>query len=1405
MRNLKRALSLALALVMVISMMVVGVSAVSVDDFSDGADVVNKEAVSVLATLNVINGKDDGSYDPTGVVTRAEMAKMICVILNGGKDPVLGETLNNTYTDTANHWAKSYIEYCTTLGIVAGKGDGTFDPNGNVTVAEAGKMVLVALGYNAGVEGYTGANWQINTDVRANALGLYEDLSYTVTSADLTRDNAAQLLYNALDVRMVTYSYVITGTADNAITTKPQLNDRDKGTMLWEMFGAVKVKGVVVANEFANLEGYKEDTDRAPEGVNVGTALDANRTRVIVNNSLEQDLSTEAEWNRIIFEDGPNTFVVSTGENVLGKAVWMYVKPATNSKDSLKATVIGSVFVDESNNVITDASGDKAADVADDNNLEVNADTQYAYNYGGLSSTAPAKDGYTGVQKTIIDTDDDGYVDYVLYREMRLGKVSLKNDAGDGQIVVGVTGNGTTKGNYIADDKADVMGFENVAKDNFVLTAFFGGKLHVQLAETVTGTIEAYKQTEVKDANGAVTGYRNTNFTVDGENYTVSRVDSYTGTELTPAVNEVDKTILSSAATFYLDENGYFIAYGEVDEAAYKYAFVWGAAAGDKVRSDEVKVTLEDGSTKNYYLSSNSDIDVISDTDSSNNANTSTHQTTTSKAKITETDMEGKVFSYTITSSGEIKLYLSKQGTVSNSTEAPSFSKGLTAIKFANSEAKSISLLKPADLTTNVNEGKTYYSNNSTTFFYVVREGNILSNDIKEVNVYNGRNNAPSVDPADSADRLVRTTLALNSKGDVGAAVFDNVKVSESAGLHMFVTANGYVSEDYCLVNAYLNGSTELSTDLRAALYKDGEIVHNPEIKDGLYLYTIDSNGYYELTKPVMGTQTYYFSGIVGRVNTANSTFAITKDGTDTGELVQEFRIADTSIVVDNALNTVVAVAGNSASITPGDEVEVIVNNSDDSEVLMMGILKHGDYGNSVTGPQISWDGKTKPASAVQVFLTGTAADATTIANAFQNGDVFIQGNLPNGLNFSIPTGRTLYVTGDVGTSTTPMNSVTVNGTLMVGDNLYTNMASIGSVGVKGNWYVKGSATVSAGANATVEKDIVIDNGLTLAADGKIYASNIKVVKIANVATGANLIVKSTGHIQTTGEVDLGIGTATVEGANSLVVGTKITAATLKIGTPAIDPITNQPSDPVYTGRVTAANVDVTTIDANNGTMTVSSTVTANTINVEAKATVTVTGAVSDDNGAPATVNVDGGSLTVGGTLTGTLNIDDAAGTPAVNVPSVKGTVNNQATTGTVNAGTAANSEVILSGVIVSGTYTYSGKVTIDQGVIIGSTATDGKADVTLIFNNEVTGLDNLTVAQGSTGTVIFGANATTTTSFAKFTTKDGDPLSSAKQLVGSTFKWDDGLFKMRAPGAYYSDNQDTVTAAADNSRALYG
>ena len=1287
MRNLKRALSLALALVMVVSMMVVGVSAVSVDDFSDGAEIVNKEAVSVLTTLNVINGKDDGSYDPTGVVTRAEMAKMICVVLNGGKDPVLGESLTNTYTDTSNHWAKSYIEYCTTLGIVAGKGNGTFDPNGNVTVAEAGKMVLVALGYNAGVEGYTGTNWQINTDVRANALGLYDELDYTVTSADLTRDNAAQLLYNALDVHMVVYDYVITGTADNAITTKPQLNDTEKGTLLWEKFGAVKVEGVAIANEFSNLEGKKVDTDRAPEGVNVGTALDTDRTRIVVTNDDEQKIFA-----------GTNTFKIATGEDVLGKAVWAYVKPASNSNDPLKATVIGSVFVDESNNIVTDASGDTAADVADDNNLELASDVQYAYNYGAMSTTAPAgKDGKTGVVKTLIDTDNDGYVDYVLYKEMRLGKVTLKSEADDGQLVVAVTGNGTTKGNYIAQDKDDVMGFDNVAKDNYVLTAYIGGKLHVQVAETLTGTIEAYKQTEEK-TNGVVTGYRNTNITVDGENYTVSRVETYTGTELTPAVNEFDKTILSSEATFYLDENGYLIAFGEVDEAAYKYALVWAAEhTTNKIDSDRVKVTLENGTTATYTLSSSSEIELTNGA-----VGTSTRETANAKAQVSVNDIQGMVFSYALTSTNEIKLYLSKQGTVEGTL--PKFTKGLTSISM-NGDAD-VNFLRPVEVTASP-VANTYYSNNSTTFFYVTEDNN---GDIDKVNVYNGRNAALTVDG--TAGNAV---LALNSKGDVGAAVFTGVKVTESAEDHLFVTASNYVSEDWCTVDAYLNGSTEITKDIKAALYEDGEVVNNPVIKDGLYLYKIDSKGNYELTKPAMGTQMYYFDGTVVRVNTGNSTFVMENtDGT-----TAECRINSDSVVVDNDLSTVIAVTGGSVNV--GDKIQVIVNNSDDREVLMLGIMEHGDVSNTTTGPKLDWDGKTKPADATQVYLTGTAANiAKAITDALQKGDVFIDDNLnmANVDAFTIPKGRTLYVTGNV----IDANKLTVNGTLMVGADLTSTSANFSNVGVKGNWTVNATTTVNEGAVATVEGDVIVANSQTLTVDGKLYAANI----IPTTGSSFTLTVGTTGHVEVSGAVNVGAaGTIKVNGANSLVVTGNITCQAMNVGSGA------------NAGRVEAGSITATTVNV----AVAGSSVTVKEI-------------------AATTVNVNNATLKAD-KVTGNLVL---TGSVTVTVPTLVGNLNTTGvTSGTVSAGTSSDSQVGVAGTIEANV-TLNGDVTFTQETTIAS-------GVTVTINGTVTGLQNLKGAD-TTAKVRFGSSAklAENAQLGGFYRNDGQTLVDPAYIAGCGF-----------------------------------
>ena len=153
MRNLKRALSLALAAVMLIGMMVVGASAVSYNDFTDRDEIVNKAAVSMLTTLGVIDGKTDGSYDPEGTVRRDEMAKMISVIMNQGVDNnELYSGVDSKLTDIGDNWAKGHINYCYTTGIIAGRGNGKFDPDAGVTGSEAAKMLLVAAGYDPAIE-----------------------------------------------------------------------------------------------------------------------------------------------------------------------------------------------------------------------------------------------------------------------------------------------------------------------------------------------------------------------------------------------------------------------------------------------------------------------------------------------------------------------------------------------------------------------------------------------------------------------------------------------------------------------------------------------------------------------------------------------------------------------------------------------------------------------------------------------------------------------------------------------------------------------------------------------------------------------------------------------------------------------------------------------------------------------------------------------------------------------------------------------------------------------------------------------------------------------------------------------------------------------------------------------------
>ena len=106
------------------------------NDYTDvDADAWYNNAVSTLSNAGILNGYEDGTFQPDGNITRAEFATITARFFEATYE---GEDL---FSDIAGHWAADYINQAANAGIVDGYPDGTFRPQQNITRAEAMTMV----------------------------------------------------------------------------------------------------------------------------------------------------------------------------------------------------------------------------------------------------------------------------------------------------------------------------------------------------------------------------------------------------------------------------------------------------------------------------------------------------------------------------------------------------------------------------------------------------------------------------------------------------------------------------------------------------------------------------------------------------------------------------------------------------------------------------------------------------------------------------------------------------------------------------------------------------------------------------------------------------------------------------------------------------------------------------------------------------------------------------------------------------------------------------------------------------------------------------------------------------------------------------------------------------------------
>ena len=225
---MKKLLALVLALVMTLSLAVVGSNAA----FKD-ADKVNEtysEAVNVLSGMKVFQGYTDGSFQPTGDITRAEVAAIVYRLYTGDvtdKQASLYATYNKFSDMDGAAWAKGYIGYCANAGLIKGYDDKTFGPADKVTGYQALAMILRAVGYDKNDE-FTGAQWQLRVASTAQQAGVLVNVKGVDLNAPASRELVAELLFRtAATVPMVKYTPAFGYVANSVVGAQKTLGEQN--------------------------------------------------------------------------------------------------------------------------------------------------------------------------------------------------------------------------------------------------------------------------------------------------------------------------------------------------------------------------------------------------------------------------------------------------------------------------------------------------------------------------------------------------------------------------------------------------------------------------------------------------------------------------------------------------------------------------------------------------------------------------------------------------------------------------------------------------------------------------------------------------------------------------------------------------------------------------------------------------------------------------------------------------------------------------------------------------------------------------------------------------------------------------------------------------------------------------
>ena len=537
---MKKLLALVLALVMSMSLVTISNAA-----FKDADKIDYKEAVDVMNAVGVFIGDEKGNFNAKENLTREQAAKIIAYLELGSKaaDALPGGA---TFTDVAStRWSAGFVGYCAQAGVVNGVGNSKFDPAGQLTALQFGKMLLVELGYDAKAAGMVGTDWAINTSKLMAKAKLMDGIDGSVNQV-LTREQAAQMTLNALEAPTVEYenkgsSIIVNGAEINFGASEPSY-----------VTNTIAKEQTISSEKLTNNGGYT---------IELGEKLYKNLKKIGTTDDFGRP-ATKWTWKSESVGTYADAADLSYTKAVKASDIYKDLNLSdTVAKKNVTVWVNGEVKTDAATD-IKKANDTKIGDVAGVNSNGNGVLTEVFYDDVADTMVITQIVTYIGeVAKTVKATDKrDAYV----------------------VIIAKAGGNGLTR--PVAKGTFEYETDETFADDAFVLYTY-SVKAEAVKSLAVAEKVEGYV---TKTINSTKDEDKNNGMTISGTEYKMS---------LATAGEKLGNVSVKNDYTVYLDQYGYIIYVEQVQELG-NYALVLATASKGSFIGNKAQLLLTDGTVK---------------------------------------------------------------------------------------------------------------------------------------------------------------------------------------------------------------------------------------------------------------------------------------------------------------------------------------------------------------------------------------------------------------------------------------------------------------------------------------------------------------------------------------------------------------------------------------------------------------------------------------------------------------------------------------------------------------------------------------------------------------------------------------------------------------------------------------